>query len=219
MGVGMNGENMNGSLIKTFLVVTGIPLILILFGDFQRRTLLKDSLSLLTIITFCVLAWQFYWSVKNSSMLNGRQMKSWMGLHNAVGYFAVVILFLHPIFLVFPRFFEKGMTPSEAFFTIITTLGSSGIVLGIVSWGSMVILALTSFFRKDLPFRYSTWRRFHGVLSALFLFTGSWHAVALGRHISFPLAVLIILNCILALLLYSRKFFIQQSPIQVKMNG
>ncbi len=53
--------------------------------------------------------------------------------HKIIGYTFVIILFFHPLYLVVPRFFESGVSPVDAFITIITTL-NQGVVLGIIAW-------------------------------------------------------------------------------------
>lgn len=205
----MNTKNENTSFLKAFLVVVGVPVIAILLGDFQKRTLLKDFLSLLTIVSFCLLAGQFYWCIRNRSVFDGKQIRTVGSIHNTVGYLVVCILFFHPLFLVLPRFFEDGMTPVEAFSRIVTTFSSSGIVLGLVSWGAMVILWLTSLFRKKLPIQYKTWRTVHGILSSLFLITATMHAVDLGRHFNTFLTSVFTIYCILALLQYAKEILLK----------
>ncbi len=203
----MNKDNLFGSLWWTFVLVAGIPVIFVLMGDFPKRTLLKDFLSLLTLLSLCLSVGQFVWCRNTNNIFNGRQNNALAKFHNGVGYAVVTILLLHPFFLILPRFFERGMTPIKAFTTIITTSSSIGIVLGIISWAVLVILGLTSFARKKLPFRFTRWRIFHGILSSLFLLTGTWHAIDLGRHTSFSVALLLIAYCTWALLLYTKNYF------------
>jgi len=100
---------------------------------------------------------------------------------------------VHPFFIVIPRFFEAGVEPVEAFITLITTYDSTGVVLGIIAWFLMLIIGLTSFFRKKLSLSYINWRLLHGILSIVFIIIASWHAIDLGRHIDLPISIFIIL--------------------------
>lgn len=206
MGVGMNSKYVSISFLRFFFLITGLPLVVIFFGGFQPRTLLKDSLSLLTILSFCLLMGQFFWSKMNMKLFDISQTGILMKYHNAVGYAAVLVLLTHPFFLVLPRFFEKGMGPWQAFVTIVTT-SSGGIILGLISWGIMAALILTSFFRTKLPIRYTTWRRLHGLAASVFLITTTWHVVDLGRHCNLVASVLFIAYCTIALLLYINNNF------------
>lgn len=83
--------------------------------------------------------------------------------------------------------------PLDALLVIVTTTSSTGVVLGLVAWGTMIILGLTSFFRKSLPMSYKTWRKLHGILATIFLATATWHAVSLGRHANTSMTVVLLL--------------------------
>jgi predicted ferric reductase len=91
--------------------------------------------------------------------------------------------------MVVPRFFEAGITPIAAFTTIITTWDSQGLVLGMIAWMLMLILGLTSIFRKKMGMKYTTWRIFHGILSMAFILLATWHAMDLGRHTDLPMSL------------------------------
>ena len=110
--------------------------------------------------------------------------------HKIIGYTFVLILFFHPLYLVVPRFFEAGVSPVDAFITIISTL-NQGVVLGIIAWCLMLALGITSLARKKLPMKYKTWRVFHGILAMLFISIAAWHVIDLGRHSNLTMSILI----------------------------
>ena len=128
---------------------------------------------------------QFYLSRVFKKTLNLPTMAKLTKYHKVFGYVFVGILMLHPFFIVFPRFFEAGIEPEEAFLTIITTYNSTGVVLGIIAWFLMLTIGITSFFRKKLSMTYINWRLLHGILSIVFIIIASWHAIYLGRHTDF----------------------------------
>ena len=179
-------------VLKSMALFTGFPVAVLLLGNFPERTLVKESLSLLTLVSFFLITGQFYWSRMNrgaQTLINGKKVKS---IHNLIGYGCVTVLCLHPFLLVVPRFFEEGVDPVDAFMTIITTVTSKGIVFGLVAWGIMMALGLTSFIRNKIPIRYLTWRKLHGILSILFIVAAASHAINLGRHVDTPMTLLII---------------------------
>ena len=110
-------------------------------------------------------------------------------LHKVIGYIFVSILMVHPFLIVVPRFFEAGIAPGEAFGTMLTTWDSQGIILGMIAWVLMLILGITSAFRKRLGMKYTTWRVFHGLLSIAFITLATWHAMDLGRHTDLPMSL------------------------------
>ncbi|RMF07980.1 MAG: FAD/NAD(P)-binding:oxidoreductase [Candidatus Neomarinimicrobiota bacterium] len=184
------------NLILAPVLVAGIPLLLYTLDDVPRRTVLKETLSLLTLLGFCFLLGQFYLS-RSHRMVRRFRMSRVLRVHQWIGYGFTGLLLLHPFFIVVPRFFEAGVAPGEAFLTMITTFTTPGILLGLTAWGLLLLLLLTSWARRRLGLRYKTWRWFHGVLSLVFLITALWHALDLGRHTTGPLAFYLIAGAVL----------------------
>ena len=181
--------------MKTYNRLSGIlfflalPLLFWALGDTPRRSFLKEIISLLTLLAYFLMLGQFFLSKGNKRMLKAHKMGQVIRLHRIIGYLFVSILLVHPLLIVVPRFFEAGITPGEAFSTLITTWNSQGIILGMIAWGLMLILGLTSMFRNKLGMKYTTWRIFHGILSIAFITLATWHAMDLGRHTDLPLSL------------------------------
>lgn len=175
---------------QSILAFIGIPLLIWVTGNYPERSLFKESLSVITILAFCQMMGQFFWARTSRFILADLKMSKVIKYHKIIGYTFVVILLLHPIYLVIPRLFEAGVSPVDAFVTIITTL-NQGIVLGIIAWCLMLVLGITSFLRNVLPMRYKTWRVFHGILALLFIFIAAWHVIDLGRHSNPAMSILI----------------------------
>ena len=177
-------------LRQSVLAFTGMPLLIWAMGNFPERSLLKESLSVITILAFCQMIGQFFWARTNRSAVADLRMSKVVKYHKIIGYTFVTILFFHPLYLVFPRFFESGVSPVDAFITIITTL-NQGVVLGIIAWCLMLALGITALVRNKLPMKYKTWRVFHGILAMLFISIAAWHVIDLGRHSSLAMSIFI----------------------------
>ena len=190
MGVKMSTYIKSSFFRQSVLAFAGMPLLIWVMGNFPERSLLKESLSVITILAFCQMIGQFFWARTNRSAVAGLKMSKVVKYHKIIGYTFVIILFLHPFYLVVPRFFEAGVDPVDAFITIITTF-NQGVVLGIIAWCLMLVLGITSLARKKLPMKYKTWRVFHGILAMLFISIAAWHVIDLGRHSNFALSILI----------------------------
>ncbi|TKB06803.1 ferric reductase-like transmembrane domain-containing protein [Desulforhopalus sp. IMCC35007] len=198
----------------SLLALTGIPLLLIFTMGMPERSLLKESFSVLTILAFFQLIGQFFWARTNRSAVRNLTMGSVLKYHKFIGYIFVAVMLFHPLYIVIPRFFEAGLSPVDAFVTMITTM-NSGVVLGILAWCFMLILGVTSFMRTKLPMKYQNWRILHGVLAILFVTLAAWHAIDLGRH-STP-AMSIFLGVLAAsgiLLLLKTYFSNNQKPVK-----
>jgi len=211
-----NHTGTRGVLLLIVLFI-GLPLFFYATGNFPRRTLLKESISILTILAFCLILAQLFVTRSSGRMLRGCRWSSIITIHKILGYVFLGVLSIHPFLIVVPRYFESGVDSMEAFITILTTFNSLGIVLGLGSWFLMLILGITSFLRKKLPLRYKTWKVFHGILAVCFTALASWHAIELGRHTTLLLSsylVLAVVSGVLPLL----KTYITQSSIEAEVN-
>lgn len=179
--------------IIAILLFIGFPLLFWAVGDFPRRTVLKESISILTLLAFSMMLGQLFLSRSNRGMLQHHKMSRVLKLHKIIGYIFVGVLLLHPFLIVVPRYFEAGIEPMEAFTTILNSYGNTGVLLGIIAWSLVLILGLTSLFRKKIGMKFKTWRFFHGILSMLFIGIASWHAIDLGRHTDTVITVFILI--------------------------
>jgi len=180
----------NSFLRQSVLIFAGMPLLIWAMGNFPERSLLKEGLSVMTILAFGQMIGQFFWTRTNRSAVANLKMSKVIKYHKTIGYTFIIILFFHPLYLVVPRFFESGVSAVDAFITIVSTL-NQGIVLGIIAWCLMLALGIMSFARKRLPVKYKTWRVFHGILAMLFISIAAWHVIDLGRHANLAMSIFI----------------------------
>jgi predicted ferric reductase len=118
----------------------------------------------------------------NRKLVKDIRMVNVLKIHKIVGYVFISILLLHPFFIIVPKFFDNTVTPTDAFYRLITTFSSTGVILGLIAYTSMVILIITSFFRFKLNLSYRIWRSLHGYFTLLFIATATWHVINIGRH-------------------------------------
>ena len=187
-------------------ILIGLPIIFFILGNLPQRTILKNSISIITIISFFILFGQFFLSKINESIKDIFNYAKVVKVHKRIGYVVLPILIIHPILVVVPRFFEVGASPSESFIKMITTLDSLGVILGIIAWILMLSLGLTSMFRNKLNISYKTWKVFHGVLSLFFIIFASWHAIEIGRHMNLAMSILIILLTLISTILIIKTY-------------
>ncbi len=180
------------NLIAALLIFIALPLLLWALGDFPRRTLLKETISLLSIQAFFLMLGQFFLARSNSNILKEHKMAGVLKIHKFIGYFFISVLLFHPFLIVFPRYFESGVTPRDAFISLVSTYNKPGIFLGLSAYFLMLLLGLTSLFRDKLGMKYKTWRLFHGLLSIIFISIASWHALLQGRHMNLPMSIFVI---------------------------
>ena len=202
---------------KTYAIITGLavfiglPLLLYMLGDAPRRSVVKEALSLLTLLAFTMMLGQFFLARSNETLLSLFKPPQVQKVHKVIAYTAIGVIFLHPALIVLPRFLEGGIRPWDAFVTMITDWGNLGIVLGLTAWIVMVVLGLTVFFRKKLipkfALRYRGWRYFHGALAVCFTVLALWHSIALGRHTDVALSVYFLTLAALGFAMLARMYW------------
>ena len=141
-----------------------------------------ETISIVTILGFSLLLSQFFTSRLNYKLMKQIRMVNVFVIHKFIGYFFISIILLHPFFIIIPKFFDDGVTPSDAFVRLITTFSSTGVILGLIAYASMLILMVTAYFRFKLHLKYRTWRKLHGYLTLLFVIAATWHVISIGRH-------------------------------------
>ncbi|WP_299522722.1 ferric reductase-like transmembrane domain-containing protein [uncultured Lutibacter sp.] len=178
----MKKDNYIFKLAALIIAFIAVPTLLYFFGNFPKRSILMETLSIVTILGFTLLLSQLFSSRLNITLVKKIRMVNVLAIHKFVGYLFISILLLHPFFIIVPKFFDNTVAPADAFIKLITTFSSLGVILGLIAYFCMVILLITSFFRFKLRLTYRTWRSLHGYFTMLFIITATWHVINIGRH-------------------------------------
>ncbi|WP_319501848.1 ferric reductase-like transmembrane domain-containing protein [uncultured Draconibacterium sp.] len=179
--------------IAAILIFIGMPVLFWALRDVARRSNLKETISLITLVSFSLMLMQFFLARSNKAVIKEHKMSRIVNWHRYLGYFFLTVLLVHPFLIVVPRYYEAGIAPIDAFIQMLTTFDNPGIILGIVAWCLMLFLGLTSLFRKLIPLSYKIWRLIHGIVSLLFITAASWHVIKLGRHIDTAMTIFILI--------------------------
>ncbi len=196
-------------LLPAIILFTGLPIFFYATGDFPRRTLLKESISLLTIIGLYMMLAQFFLTRSGNSLLLGYNTAKVITIHKIIGYVFVCLVLVHPFLIVLPRYFEAGMEPADSLMTILHTYSNPGVLSGIFAWCLLFILLVTAFFRKKIPLSYKTWVAAHKWLSVACIIFACWHALDLGRHTQHFLSIYIVLLATCGILLLLKYFILK----------
>ncbi len=183
----------NNVQLQILVGLIGMPLMIWAAGNYPQRTLLKESLSVVTILAFSLMIGLLYLTRTNRFAVQKATIRKVISLHKIVGYVAVPVLLVHPFLLVLPRFFEAGIAPGEAFRIMVTTISSPGIVFGLAAWCLLLILGATSLLRKMLPLQYQTWRTMHCMVAFACISSAVFHVLDLGRHANLLMTLFILL--------------------------
>ena len=201
----------SATLVAAIAIFIGVPLMFYALGDAPRRTLLKEGISLVTLLAFTAMLGQFFLARSNTWLLSVFKPPQIQKVHKYIAYTAVGIILLHPALIVLPRYLEGGIRPWDAFVTMITDLGNLGIVLGLIAWVLLLILSISAFLRKPIIKRLSThyrgWRYFHSGLAVSFTALALWHAIALGRHTDIAMSVFLVTLAVFGFALLARMYW------------
>lgn len=203
--------------LKTFNIVSalaifiGLPVLFYALGNFPQRSLLKESLSLLTLLSFSLMLSQFFLARSNKSLITLFKPLAIQRMHKFIAYGAMAVLLVHPFLIVLPRYYEAGVKPLDALITMITTFDSLGILLGIAAWVLMLVVGITAIFRmrliKRYKIKYRNWRYFHGGLTVTFVALAIWHSIELGRHTDTAMAVFMIVIAVIGSAMLARLYW------------
>lgn len=199
------------AIIAGLAVFVGLPLLFYALGDAPRRSVLKEAISILTLLAFAMMLGQYFLARSNETLLSLFKPPQIQRFHKYIAYLAVGVILAHPALIVLPRYLEGGIRPWDAFVTMLTDFGNLGIVLGLVAWVLLLVLAVTAYFRKRLiphfTHRYRGWRYFHGALAVSFTVLALWHSIALGRHTDMAMSVLFVTLALLGFALLARMYW------------
>ncbi|MDX2485569.1 MAG: ferric reductase-like transmembrane domain-containing protein [Pseudodonghicola sp.] len=207
----MNFAARTYAIIAALAVFFGLPLLFYALGDAPRRSVLKEAISILTLLAVSMMIGQFFLARSNETLLTLFKPPQIQKVHKYIAYSAVGVIFLHPVLIVLPRYLEGGVRPWDAFLTMITTFDSLGILLGLFAWVLMLVLAVTAFFRRKLiphfSARYRGWRYFHGGLAVTFIIAALWHAIELGRHTDIAMSAFFVTLVLIGFVLLAKLYW------------
>ena len=207
----MNARNYILKFSALIIMFIAVPLFLYFFGNFPRRTTLMETLSIVTLLAFSLLLSQFFTSRLNYKLMKQIRMVNVVAIHRFIGYLFISVILLHPFFIIVPKFFDDGVTPTDAFVKLITTFSSTGVILGLIAYAVMLILLVTAFFRFKMHMHYRTWRRLHGYLTLLFVIAATWHVIDMGRHSNNTFTLFYLLVVAIGIYYVLRKYIIKKT--------
>ena len=212
----MNVNAKSFYLILFLSIFIVLPTILFIFVDIPSRTILKNILSIITILAFFIVLGQFFVSRINESIKTIFNASKLIKVHKILGYVVLPILLFHPILIVVPRFFEAGPDPFDSFIKMITTFDSLSIILGLIAWVLMLLLGLTAMLRNKLNIKYKSWKIFHGILSLIFIIFASYHAIETGRHMNLIMSIVVLFLTLFASLLLLKAYLFNKKKTETK---
>lgn len=99
--------------------------------------------------------------------------------HKKIGQWIGIIILLHPILILAPRFlvsFEDGMH------SLRSVLTAPQMLTGIIAWVGLILWILTAIFRQQLRLSYELWRFTHMLGFVAIAILATLHVMSVGSH-------------------------------------
>lgn len=92
----MNSDIRRYHLFGAILIFAALPVMFFALEDFDRRTLLKEILSLLTVLAFAAALGQFFLARSNRYFVSAFRFGRVLSVHKFIGYSVAIVFLVHP---------------------------------------------------------------------------------------------------------------------------
>lgn len=170
-------------LLFAYVAIALTPLGLAALQGLPPRPFLDDLSSALAMLGFSMLLMEFVLSGRFQWASGRTGIDITMRFHQVIARVLVVFILIHPYLYTLPT-----SSPRPWDMTGQLTLGLSGasFVAGMLAWLLLPTLVVMGIVRRELPYRYETWRLMHGLGAAVIALLTWYHVVNGGRYSDDP---------------------------------
>jgi len=171
-------------LILVYLAAVLLPPICSAIIGGPSRVFHQELASVLGILAFSMVLVEFVLSGRFKRISNGVGMDITMRFHQVMARTALVLALLHP--LLYQGTPTGGQRPWDPTRQLTITTDFSSLSSGIAAFLLLPALVLLALGRKQLDYKYETWRLMHGVGALLIALLLLHHTTYAGRYGSDP---------------------------------
>lgn len=166
-------------LLCAYVMVALMPLGLAAWQELPPRPFRDELSSGLAIVAFSMLMMEFVLSGRFRWVSGRIGIDVTMRFHQVIARGLAVFILIHPFLYSLPSSSPRPWDTSGQL-----TLGLSGasFATGVLAWLLIPALVLMGIFRRELRYRYETWRLMHGLGAAMIALLTLHHAVDGGRY-------------------------------------
>ncbi len=165
--------------LMVYILIIFLPLIVFLvFPMPAKRSFWRDFSVMLGFIGLSLAGLQFLPTARLPILSELFAMDRVYRTHHILSILSVVLVVLHPItlFLDNPNLFLRLESANV----------SLGIEAGQFGLGALILIAITSAFRKDLHLNYNTWHLIHEMLTLIIVVFALIHLLSINYYMSAP---------------------------------
>lgn len=171
------------ALLLAYIVIALLPLGLAAWQGLPPRPFLDELASALALVGFSMLLVEFVLSGRFRWVSGRIGIDITMRFHQLIARALAVFILVHPFLYSLPM---SGSRPWDTSGQSTLDLGGASFLTGGLAWLLLPILVAIGIFRRDLPYRYETWRLMHGAGAALIALLTLHHALDAGRYSANP---------------------------------
>jgi predicted ferric reductase len=163
--------------LYAFLIL--LPVIMAALQGREPRPWPNDLASGLALAGFAMLLAEFLLSGRSRWLSRRIGMDVVMRFHQFMGHILLVFLLLHPFLYNLPMNVRPyGELDGATWLSLPMAPG----ITGLLAWVGLGVLVFFAVARDSLPFRYETWRFWHGFGALLIALLGLHHTLEVGRY-------------------------------------
>jgi predicted ferric reductase len=162
-----------------YVTVAAFPLLIVLVGPPPGRSFQVELGAACGFLSLSVMTLQFALTARFHWLEPPLGTDLLYALHRHMTPVAVGLAVAHPVLLVGP-----GL--SDVLPWLDPRSGPWPLRAGILAAVALLVVAATTYLRRQLRLAYDGWRRAHGVLALAAVGLAAWHALALGTALSHP---------------------------------
>jgi len=166
-------------LLGAYVVIALLPLGLAAWQGLPPRPFRDELATALAMVGFSMLLVEFVLSGRFRQVSGRIGIDITMRFHQLIARILAVFILVHPFLYTLPM---SGSRPWDITGQGTLDLGGAAFITGGLAWLLLPALVAISIFRRDLPYRYETWRLMHGIGAALIALLTLHHALDAGRY-------------------------------------
>jgi len=170
-------------LLLMYAALALAPLGLAAAQGLPARPFQDEFASSLALVGFSMMMMEFVLSGRFRRISGRTGIDITMRFHQVIARVLALFILIHPFLYTLPM---SGSRPWDLTGVSGLNLGGATFITGGLAWLLLPVFIVLGVFRRDLPYRYETWRLMHGLGAALIALLTLHHALGAGRYSADP---------------------------------
>jgi len=163
-----------------FFLLIFLPIVLLFIFPYpEERTFLREASVIIGFVAMSLMGFQLIPTSRVRLVARNFPLEKFYDVHHKLSIISAVLVLLHPILL----FFDGVPLRILNIFAESSSWRIQSAVLSVVA---VIILIITSVWRKPIKLRYDIWRYLHNLMTYLAVGLGLWHMFIVNRYLAHP---------------------------------